>query len=462
MSDKENTLQGQKRPLDNEENSSLTNTATETKKYKDIKTRNRELTTVLVSNLPKSYNNHKIKKIFIDCGPIADIYTTPAPDNKSRLSRIEFVRYDGSLAALTKTLKFAGKNQIEVRPFQNSTLWMTNFPPKFHVYEIRNMFQQINIFTLNIRFPSLRFNSNRRFCYVDLLTEEDTNTALSLLNNKDVNGYNLIAKRSDPKQKTERTDTAVIEKREILVRNLSPTLASKELLESTFSKYGKIISIRLVLPSSNTNLEEGKEQKLAYAFIVFETPDGSQRALALHKSIPFDNESHEITVNISDKKAYLERQEVKRLLNLRKSDKLSLTVSIFPISDKVSKDMIKDFLSQQNISDLSLIDKIYLVPDHEGCLIVTKNEQFAAKLLLSLNGKTFEKRTLHCGDINDLKRHKVQNISKGKENDNNGHKLIHHNPKTSHLENSISSTNNVVSKSGNLTNDDFRKLFLGK
>lgn len=120
-----------------------------------------------------------------------------------------------------------GSNTIEVNELKDSTVWMTNYPPTFQQRDIRNIFKDHKIVALNVRLPSLRFNSNRRFAYVDLPNMESLDKAIQLLNGKDINGYKLVVKKSNPENRDKRSDAPVLERREIIIRNLPKTMLVK-------------------------------------------------------------------------------------------------------------------------------------------------------------------------------------------------------------------------------------------
>ena len=78
-----------KRPLDEGSPAAAGLTS---KKANEALTRNRELTTVLVKNLPKSYNQNKVYKYFKHCGPIIHVDVADSLKKNFRFARIEFAR----------------------------------------------------------------------------------------------------------------------------------------------------------------------------------------------------------------------------------------------------------------------------------------------------------------------------------------------------------------------------------
>lgn len=407
----------------------------QSKKQNDQQTRNRELATVLVSNLPKSYNQTKIRKYFQECGRIAQIDVCDSISKEYRLARVEFMGYHEALSALTKTFKKIGNNEITVTLLENSTLWMTNFPPRFTQHDIKDLFLSIDVVALSVRLPSLRFNANRRFAYVDVSSHEEADLAIQNLDGKEIDDHRLIIKASDPLKKSKRTDCGALERREVLVRHLDLTKVTRDSLHALFSKFGPIESVKIP-GTQGSRLDDG------YGFVVFEEKTAAKQA---SEAKDLKLEDKEISVSISDRKAYLERQEVKKILNAKhKSD---LIISLFPLSDKCSKVQIEKLLHDQACLNENDIKKIYLVGDHEGALVVLKESKLAAKSAMSLNGVEFQNKNVRCGTVKDLRKHnkKMETIEPKK----------------------ISFCNVDPSEEGKeerpkLSNDDFRKLFLGK
>lgn len=410
-------------------------TSGRSKKQKDEPTRNRELATVLVCNLPKSYNQTKVRKYFQECGSIAQIDVCDSINKEYRLARVEFTKYHEALSALTKTFKKIGNNEITVTLLENSTLWITNFPPRFTQYDIKELFLRMNVVALSVRLPSLRFNANRRFAYVDVSSHEEAEIAIQQLDGKEIEDHRLVIKASNPLEKSKRTDCGALERREVLVRHLDLNKVTEDSLRALFSKFGSIESIKI----PNT---QGSRPDDGYGFVVFEEKSAAGKALEAN-GLKMDNK--EISVSISDRKAYLERQEVKRILNAKHNS--DLIVSLFPLNDKCSKVQIEQLLFDQAHLNKNDIKKIHLVSDHEGALVVFKESKLAAKCAMSLNGVEFQRKNIHCGAVNDLRKH---------------------NKKMATTEQKNVSFCNVGSSEGakdecpKLSNDDFRKLFLGK
>ncbi|EJS44152.1 prp24p [Saccharomyces arboricola H-6] len=439
------TVPSSKRPLD--EDSSIATTFT-SKKANETPTRNRELTTVLVKNLPKSYNQNKVYKYFEDCGPIVHVDVADSLKKSFRFARLEFARYDSALAALTKTYKTVGQNEILVSHLIDCTLWMTNFPPNYTQRDIKRLFQDINVVILSIRLPSLRFNTRRRFTYIDVTSKEDANICVEKLNGFEIEGYKLVTKISNPLERSKRTDSATLEGREVIIRNLSTGLLDENILRDSFEQFGCIEKINIP-----TGQKEHKFNNCC-AFIVFERKCAAEKALEMDKTSLHDRE---IAVSLADKKPFLERNEVKRLLALRNSKELQSLICLFPLTDKVSPIQIEDFLQKEIHVDKKLVEKVLLVSDFNGAIVIFRDEKLAAKMSMLLNGSQFQGKVIRSGSINDMKKYHSNeqnpNVRDAKPSLTN----MLQKKRPSHQ-----IKNNSSEKKEQMSNDDFRRMFLGK
>ncbi|KAL3234533.1 U4/U6 snRNA-associated-splicing factor PRP24 [Nakaseomyces bracarensis] len=354
----------------------------------------RDECTVLVQNIPRSYNQGKIKKYFADCGQVIQVNTYESWFEKIRcqMARIEFATAEAAQSALTKTYKTMGNNTIEVTPLKDCTVWLTNYPPKYNQRDIRELFKSMEIVALNVRLPSLRFNSNRRFAYVDVANEENVHKAVQELNGKVIDGFKMVAKKSDPELKTKRSDAPVLERREIILRNLPKDMLDITKIKEIFSKFGTIEEVRL--PKRQFAILEHLHH--ACAFVIFSSHEEAEAALVLNgESI---NE-HKISVNLSDSPAYLERKEVNALLSAKRTDNV---VAIYPISDKTNKIQIKSFIEEKNKQLADNIDSIYLVLDHSSALIKFVKDSDAARTILLLHHSNFLQSRINCTSIKDM------------------------------------------------------------
>ncbi|CCE64549.1 hypothetical protein TPHA_0I00420 [Tetrapisispora phaffii CBS 4417] len=425
---------------------------------KTTKSHNREVSTILVKNLPKSFNQGKIKKIFKDCGNILHIETAEPLDKVFRYARIEFEAHENALMALTKTNKKYGDNEIEVIVLQNMTVWITNFPPSFTVNDIKNLFLENGVVPISVRLPSLRFNNNRRFAYVDITDPQDVNHIIEALNDKMVSNYKLVVRESNLLERQKRTDSAVIEKREIFVKMANSSALDEQILRGIFSKYGTIEAIKL--SKDRENFPDNNGNNFGFAFITYSNSDEAKKALELHRSILKDSQ---IFVTISDKKAYLERQEIKRIINSKHRSNDDMFISIFPLADKITKSQISKLINEKtNIPEHSIM-KIYLVADYNGCIVKFNNSRYSAKCIMALDNSTYNNKNIRCSNINGLKKSqdhkndKKVTLGTTYRDSSNNLKAINKPPAISIDKNQeeISSDTHSTKK---MNNDDFRKM----
>ncbi|AGO12624.1 AaceriAER285Cp [[Ashbya] aceris (nom. inval.)] len=396
---------------------------------------NREICCVVVRNLPKSYNNHKIKRFFQQCGEIRCVDTILVKEEASKVARIEFASYNEVLAALTMSFKKVGTREIVVEAMHGCTLWVTNFPPTYAGREVRRLFEDLGLQCLSVRMPSLRYNAGRRFAYIDLPSSESAAAAVHALHGKELDGYKLVVKLSDPVNRVPRSDAGTKEKREILIRGLDFVKVTLENLQGLVEPFGEIE--KLVLPLNNNS---GDGQNRGFAFVTYKDAAAAEAALSLHDTV---FEDRRLTVVKADQKPYLERQKVKQILFSRKPQPNIL--GLFPLPDTLSKEYIRRLVKEKaHFLDDNELEDILLVSDQEGALLIFREEKTAAKVALALNMSTHGKDILHCGDVRSLMQHSR-----------------HLEPASSTVKSGESSSHIEPSDATKkMTNDDFRRILL--
>ena len=156
-------------------------------------------------------------------------------------------------------MKTLDGNSIEVQVGSGSTLYVCNFPPTADEAWMRDKFQKVGTWfckdfvqmltdwqygeIVDIRFPSLKFNTHRRFCYVQFKSSGDAQAATELDGEDHGNDLKLVAKISDPAHKQDRHG-AIYEGRELYISNVDWNATVKD-IKQAFSKYGKVESVRL-------------------------------------------------------------------------------------------------------------------------------------------------------------------------------------------------------------------------
>ena len=230
--------------------------------------RDRENTTVIVRNLPLDIKDLRLRQFFRDCGTINSLKIVPEAEKKTATATIEFESLMDVLSAQTKDMKSIDGREIEVQVGAGSTLYVTNFPPVADEDYIRSLFQEFGEIA-DIRFPSLKFNTHRRFCYVQFLSADAAHKALALHGKKLGPKEKLIVKISDPNAKQGRSGP-VYEGREVFLKNVD-FKANEEMIREVFEReVGEVESVRL--PSKVPGRHQG------FGFVVFRKKEDAEKA----------------------------------------------------------------------------------------------------------------------------------------------------------------------------------------
>ncbi|KAK2847639.1 hypothetical protein FQN49_005692 [Arthroderma sp. PD_2] len=387
-------------------------------------TRDREHASVLVRNLPKGIAQVKIRQFFRDCGKLNSLQILPG-DSGSAL--MEFDTYEDALAAGTKNQKILEGNEITVEPVTDTTVFVTNFPPTTNENYIRELFHPYGEIA-EVRFPSLKFNTHRRFCYLQF-TSSSSAYAATELNDKDMgDDLKLVVKISDPTQRQARSG-AFEEGREIYVCNIPYKTTEGDLVE-LFTAYGNVESARIP-----TKVNGGIR---GFAFVAFTTKEQANAALAMHEKT---YKGRELSVRPSSNSGAkrLQTTVVSRsespATNMErngtsaastppgslpdghetKSNRHLRTLGLMNIPDTVNDTRIRALTEPHGA-----LVKIVLRPDHQGAIVEFVDTHGAGKASLALEGYEITPgRFIHIGSVKDMLQqkpeHKIDRIPVGKE-----------------------------------------------
>ncbi|KAH9851597.1 RNA-binding protein Prp24 [Lenzites betulinus] len=229
--------------------------------------RDRENCTVFVADIPAGVEEDELRALFKDCGVIREVKITQLPN--SLVATVEFMERDSVPAALTKDKKRIRGKEIAVHLAWRSTLYVTNFPEDADDTFIRTLFGKYGeIF--DVRWPSKKFKSTRRFCYLQYTTPASAEHALEMNGTDMQEGHKLSVYISNPERRKERTDSDANE-REVYVAGLSK-LVTKEDLETLFKTYGTVKDVRMIMD------EKGRFK--GFAFVEFASEQEARAALA--------------------------------------------------------------------------------------------------------------------------------------------------------------------------------------
>ncbi|KUJ15807.1 uncharacterized protein LY89DRAFT_587100 [Mollisia scopiformis] len=235
--------------------------------------RDRENTTVLVTNLPPEVAQTKVRQYFKEYGHINSIAVKSETDKLSSSALIEFRTPEEAQSALLRDNKYFVDKQIRVIPGTGLTLFVTNFPPTADDAYLHKLFKDCGeIF--NIRWPSLKANTHRRFCYISFKTPEGA-AAATQLDGQSLGGvYKLSAKYSDPANKKDR-EGAMAEGRELHITGLDFSITDDQVRE-VFGKYGNVVRVNILKKTSGESKGAG--------FVAFEKKEEATAALELDKT----------------------------------------------------------------------------------------------------------------------------------------------------------------------------------
>ncbi|KAK3347116.1 hypothetical protein B0T25DRAFT_294632 [Lasiosphaeria hispida] len=248
--------------------------------------RDRENTSVFVANLPIHTPVAKVRQFFREYGHINNI-DIQSRDGALPVALVEFRAPEDARSALLRDGKYFDDQVVQVTAATDCTLFVTNYPPEADELYVRGLFKDCGEIH-NIRFPSLKYNTKRRFCYVTFCDRAGA-AAATKLDGKALDGgkFKLSAKFSDPGMKQQRQG-AQAEERELHVLNL-PRTTTEEELRGIFSKAGKVANVRIPLNMAGRGY--------GTAFIVMETKEEAQEAIKMLDTLILGN--HAIKVELS-------------------------------------------------------------------------------------------------------------------------------------------------------------------
>ncbi|KAM0141686.1 hypothetical protein ACHAO1_001525 [Botrytis cinerea] len=377
-------------------------------------TRDRENTTVIVTNLPPEVTQTKIRQYFKEYGHINSLTLKTEADKLSSTCLIEFRSNDDVQSAFLRDGKFFGENQIKVESGTGLTLYVTNYPPTADESYMHNLFKDCGeIFS--IRWPSLKFNTHRRFCYITFRKVEAAAAATKLDGNLLENKFKLVAKYSDPAAKKQR-EGATAEGRELHITSLDSSLKEDDLKE-VFGKYGKVESVRI--------LRTFKGESKGAGFIVFEKKDEANAALELdktklkssilhveltqarnYKPIATSKEKGTSASPAPDADGDIAMSPASTTENPHKnqhalhqpSEGANRTITLLNVPDTVNDARIRAIAEP-----FGTIVKVVLRPDHQGAIVEFEDVNSAGKASLGLeNHEIAPGRKLRTGGMKDL------------------------------------------------------------
>ncbi|MBN73366.1 MAG: hypothetical protein CME32_29260 [Gimesia sp.] len=385
--------------------------------------RDRENATILVDNLPADVSQTKLRQFFREYGHINNITALVRNEStQTATALIEFKTHEEATSALLKDGKFFGQSQLSVQSGHSLTLYVTNYPPTADEHYIRKLFSDCGE-VLSIRWPSLKVNAHRRFCYVSF-RDRDAAAKATKKDGEMLQGkYKLVAKYSDPGQKKKR-EGALAEGREVHIQNLDHHVDEAELKE-VLGKYGNVT--RVNIPQTMGGKNKG------FAFLDFETAEQASKAVAELNNTKFRSQiirvelSKESKVKLTARSVNHDRESVPPAPSSAKgaeddepmgneqpsaSELTARTVALMGLPDTVNDARVRAL-----VEPLGTLVKLTLQPAHGGARIEYTDAATAGRAALQLDGMEFEGARLRTGSLEELRRaravHKGDRIQYG-------------------------------------------------
>ncbi|KAM3425151.1 hypothetical protein BST61_g7110 [Cercospora zeina] len=362
--------------------------------------RDREHNTITIRNLPASITEVEIKKFFRECGTPISVSIVQDKEGQSASAVVEFETDEDVKAAKTRTGKEIGGHEIRIQSGSGSTLYVTNYPAEYDEEAIRGLFKHYGEIVA-VRLPSLKYNSRRRFAYVQFLSAEMARAAEVAMDGKKLDGlHTLLAKIADPDAKKQRGG-AQSEGREIIVKN-SDREASEEQLRELFGQYGEIERVHLVKLVNN--------RATGTVFITYTTAGGANAAVEGANKIPFHDRILKVELVQPKGRAAAPHERAGREDVIVKQDKASSAtqddeshknvrerkVAIFNLPDTVNDARIRTAMER-----FGPITKIQLRREKQGAIVEYKDIKDAFRVRTGVDISTLGAEA-STGDVGDL------------------------------------------------------------
>lgn len=393
--------------------------------------RDRENATIIVSNLPGDVTQTKVRQYFKDYGHINNV-TALVRDEKtgSSTALIEFSSFEEAQSALLKDGRYMNQSQLSVKSGHDLTVYVTNYPPAADQSYIRDLFKDCGEI-LSIRWPSLKVNTHRRFCYVSFQDQEASAKAVKLDGTVLENTFKLVVKYSDPGHKKAR-EGALAEGREIHINNLDRSTNETE-LKDVFSKYGKITRVNIPLTLAGKNK--------GFAFMDFETKEEAAKAVAemnntnlkghvlavalskeskikpAARTVVADNARGSPAPSSHDAEGDQAMQDAPNEAQQRPTaaEISARTIALMGLPDTVNDARIRAL-----VEPLGSVIQMTVKPGNGGAEIEFADAATAGKASLQLNSMEFDGHKIRTGTPDELRKAKAEHapdrITSGKKN----------------------------------------------
>ncbi|KAF8964174.1 hypothetical protein BDZ97DRAFT_1816638 [Flammula alnicola] len=337
--------------------------------------RDRENSTVFVADLPEDVTEEDLKNLFKDCGSVREVKITQLP--MALVATVEFFDRESVPAALTKDKKRVHDQEISVHLAWRSTLYVTNFPESADDPFMRNLFGKYGT-VFDVRWPSKKFKTTRRFCYVQFTSLDAAQNSLELHGRELEPNLPLNVYLSNPERKKERTDQDANE-REVYVAGLS-RFTSKTDLEKLFSTYGPVKDVRIAL--------EDNGHAKGFAFVEFEEAKDAQTALAANN---YELKKRRIAVTLADPRVRARHKSDTGLSRVAEARNRSVRIKNLPPATQ-------EGLLQQVLEKIVPVKRVEVFLEKREAVVELENPADAGRLLLRTEPIVFGGNTLDLSE----------------------------------------------------------------
>lgn len=303
---------------------------------------------------------------------------------------------------------------------------------------------------VDIRFPSLKFNTHRRFCYIQFKLPSQARAATELDGQKIDGKLPITAKLSDPAHKQDRHG-AMHEGRELYIANVDWS-ATKQEVKEAFSRFGEVENVRIPLKVGGGSkgiafvifagqVSDVNHSTLAKAMILTLLQESATKALEMNLT-RFKSRVISVTPSTDDKS----KRQATTIINpatsrssfsptpdpgnangldtasaaspatqssatqtksAAPSDRSSRTIGLLNVPDTYTSDRVRVLAETHGA-----LVKIQLRPDHQGAILEYVDAVGAGKAGLALDGHEIEAgRKLRVGTIAELFKEKPETKS---------------------------------------------------
>ncbi|KAJ5235236.1 uncharacterized protein N7469_004404 [Penicillium citrinum] len=372
-----------------------------------IPLRDRENATVVAKNFPQGTTELQVRQFFRNYGTVNSVKFVTGEEDNSQTAHIEFESREDALGALARDQKTFNDNTIQVQLETCSTLWVTNFPPTTDESSIRELFGKYGDI-VDVRFPSLKFQTSRRFCYIQFASPSAALRATELDNTVLEKDYKLVAKISDPTKRQSRTGP-MEEGREIYCKNLDFKQSKKD-IEELFLRFGKVEDV--FLPRGADGRPKG------YCFVVFSTKEEAEAAISMNDEM-FGSRRLLVQKSTHSGAKRMTHTVISHVSSSRSpsvevnGDSVNAVHTVGEIRERKLVLMnVPDTVNEARIRALvepfGQLITLSLRPDHQGAVVEFADVQDAGKAALALEGKEIVPgRALHIGSEAEMKKLKA-------------------------------------------------------